>query len=112
MMVANYGIKHGLTNKILLLLYNLLILSTARRVLKKTITILVLLLLFFSQANYRFIYMIQQHMIKEAAEAQILPTINKNQLEQINEAENCNAIIWKEEVSKKVITPHRIIYTL
>jgi len=97
MMIANHGIKHGLTNKILLLLYNLLILSTAPRVLKRTITILILLLLFFSQVGYHFVYMIQQHMIKEAAEEQILSTINKNQLKQINETENRNAIIWEEE---------------
>ena len=41
--------------------------------------------------------MIQQHLIKEEAEEQILSTINKNQLEQINETENRNAIVWEEE---------------
>ena len=86
-----------LTNKILLLLYNLLILANNQPILKKSITILILSLLFFSQIGYRFVYIIQQHMLKEAAEEQILSTVNQNQLEQINEAENNNAIVWEEE---------------
>jgi hypothetical protein len=58
---------------------------------------LILTLLFFSQIGYRFIYLIQQHELKEQAEAQLLSTINNDQFDQINEDDNRDNIIWEEE---------------
>jgi len=58
---------------------------------------LILALLFFSQIGYRFIYLIQQHELKEQAEAQLLLTINDNQFEQINADDNRDNIVWEEE---------------
>jgi hypothetical protein len=47
--------------------------------------------------GYRFIYLIQQHLIKEQAEQQLLSTISDDQFEQINADDNLKNIVWEEE---------------
>ena len=112
-------------NKILLLPQNLLFLLFNLFYLTKTVTIAILSLLFFSQIGYRFVYMLEQHQLKEQAEKQLLSTINENLFEPINETENGNKIVWEEEgkefslngqmydVAKKVIVNGQtILYCL
>ena len=65
--------------------------------LKKAITIFILSLLFFSQVGYRFIYLIQQHQLKEEAEEQLLSSLHNDQLELINETANQQDIEWEEK---------------
>ncbi|WP_460560559.1 hypothetical protein [Ferruginibacter profundus] len=64
---------------------------------KKSITILILSLLFFSQIGYRFIYLIEQHQLKEQVEEQLLSVVNDDQLEKINVDDNLDKISWEEE---------------
>ena len=92
---------------------------------KRSITIFVLSLLFFSQIGYRIIYLIQQHELKEAAEARLLSAVNSDQFEQITEEDNLNNIVWEEagkefslngqlyDVAKKeVVNGKTILYCL
>ncbi|MGG9961497.1 hypothetical protein [Ferruginibacter sp. SUN106] len=92
---------------------------------KKSITILILSLLFFSQIGYRFIYLIQQHQLKEQAEEQLLSTVNEDQLEQVNVEDNQDKITWEEEgkefflngqmydvAKKEIINGKTILYCL
>ena len=86
---------------------------------------MILALLFFSQIGYRFVFLIQQHELKERAEAQLLSTINDDQFEQVNEDDNRGNIIWEEEgkefslngqlydvAKKQVVNGKTILYCL
>ena len=58
---------------------------------------MILALLFSSQIGHRFIYLIQQHQLKEQAEAQLISLIDDDQFEQINADDNRDNIVWEEE---------------
>jgi len=73
---------------------------------------LILVLLFFSQIGYQFIYLIQQHELKEQAEAQLLSTINDDQFEQINQDDNFHNIVWEEEGKEFSLNGKTILYCL
>lgn len=53
--------------------------------------------LFISQAGYYFIYLFQQHELKEKAKEQLLSLIPENQLEVIDLTANQKNIQWEEE---------------
>jgi hypothetical protein len=65
--------------------------------LKKKVAILFLLMLFVSQIGYYFIYLFQQHEIKEAVKEQLLKTIPDELLVAINADANKDIIEWEEE---------------
>lgn len=90
---------------------------------KKTLPIFIVFLLFFSQIGYRFIFLIQQHQLKEAAEERLFNTLNDSQFELIDAASN--GLEWEEEdkefslngqmydvAKKEVVNGKTILYCL
>ena len=64
---------------------------------KKSITISFLLLLFFSQVGYYFLYMFQQHQIKETVKHELLAKLPESSLQIIDANTHKNDIEWEEE---------------
>ncbi|MGC4101781.1 hypothetical protein [Ferruginibacter sp.] len=92
---------------------------------RKSLTILIVSLLFFSQIGYRYIYLIQQFELKEAAEQQLLAGLRDDQLEKIDATANEQYIDWEEEdkefslhgqmydvAKKKTVNGSTILYCL
>jgi hypothetical protein len=62
--------------------------------LNKIVPLLFFLLIFFGQIGYHFIYIFQQHEIKEKQELEVLKKLPRNLLQRI---ENNDKIEWEEE---------------